>query len=215
MRSGSPPVQRVSTCALPPSVQPNCCRPCKSAAMRVLPSGSSGVWVISMPMRRCALCCVRPTTGHARAALADQMMDVHGIAHVVIEPCHHQVLRRCDRRRRAEPLQRKARKRVDEPGQTGGDQQHPDRARRLQVEERRPKLPMRDRPRDEPRQDAGRNRKKRAEPNTAIVFRTAPPSRPVAMSMQPCPVSAFKSVLSDGCLARRDHIQHSSTTSPE
>ena len=25
--------------------------------------------------------------------------DVHGIAHVAIEPCHHQVLRRCDRRR--------------------------------------------------------------------------------------------------------------------
>jgi hypothetical protein len=37
--------------------------------------------------------------------------DVHGIAHVAIEPRHHQVLRRCDRRRRAEPLQRKACKR--------------------------------------------------------------------------------------------------------
>ena len=28
MRSASPPLQRYSTCRLPPSVQPNCCKPC-------------------------------------------------------------------------------------------------------------------------------------------------------------------------------------------
>src|SRR5204862_7503294 len=76
------------------------------------------------------------------------------------------------------PLQRTAPKRVDAPGQAGGDQQHPDRARRLQVEERRPKLPMRDRPRDEPRQDAGRNRKEegRAQYRDRFLHGTSFPS---------------------------------------
>ena len=42
-----------------------------------------------------------------------------------------------------------------------------------------------------PATELGATAKKRAEPNTAIVFRTAPPSRPVAMSMQQRPVSAL------------------------
>src|ERR1700674_5506046 len=42
--------------------------------------------------------------------------NVYGIAHVAIQTRHHKVLRRCDRRRRAEPLQGKARKRVNKPG---------------------------------------------------------------------------------------------------
>src|SRR5437763_15701860 len=42
--------------------------------------------------------------------------NVNRIAHIAIETRHHEVLRRCDRRRRAQSLQRKARKRVDEPG---------------------------------------------------------------------------------------------------
>src|SRR5262249_6194267 len=46
----------------------------------------------------------------ARIALANR------IAHIAIETRHHEVLRRCDRRRRAQSLQRKACKRVDKPG---------------------------------------------------------------------------------------------------
>src|SRR5262245_1389134 len=42
--------------------------------------------------------------------------NVNRIAHVAIETRHHEVLRRCDRRRRAQSLQRKACKRVDKPG---------------------------------------------------------------------------------------------------
>lgn len=34
--------------------------------------------------------------------------NVNGIAHLAIETRHHEVLRRCDRRRRAQSLQRKA-----------------------------------------------------------------------------------------------------------
>ena len=42
--------------------------------------------------------------------------NVNRIAHLAIETRHHKVLRRCDRRRRAQSLQRKACKRVDKPG---------------------------------------------------------------------------------------------------
>src|SRR5215831_4362103 len=42
--------------------------------------------------------------------------NVDGIAHVAIQTRHHEVLRRCDRRRRAEPLESKARKRVYKSG---------------------------------------------------------------------------------------------------
>ena len=42
-----------------------------------------------------------------------------------------------------------------------------------------------------PATELGATAKKRAEPNTANDFGTVPPSRPVAMLMQPCPVSAF------------------------
>src|SRR5713226_2281666 len=42
--------------------------------------------------------------------------NVNRIAHIAIETRHHEVLRRCDRRRRAQSLQRKACKRVDKPG---------------------------------------------------------------------------------------------------
>ena len=42
--------------------------------------------------------------------------NVHGIAHVAIEAGNNEVLGRGDRRRRAEPLQRKARKRSTSPG---------------------------------------------------------------------------------------------------
>ena len=63
--------------------------------------------------------------------------NVDGIAHVAIQTRHHEVLRRCDRRRSAQTLQGKARKRVNKPGQTRDDQQHSDNARRLQIEESR------------------------------------------------------------------------------
>ena len=37
MRSASPAAQRVSIRTLRPSVQPNCCSPCRNAAMRACP----------------------------------------------------------------------------------------------------------------------------------------------------------------------------------
>ena len=39
--SASAPPQRVSIRTLRPSVQPNCCSPCRNAARRACPSGSS------------------------------------------------------------------------------------------------------------------------------------------------------------------------------
>src|ERR1700754_930585 len=119
--------------------------------------------------------------------------NVNRIAHVAIETRHHEVLRRRDRRGRAQPLQRKARKRVDKSGQTGDDQQDPDGARRLDIEEGRPKLPMRDPPGNEPRQRAGRNRKEEDGAQYRDRFRHAtsfPSCRKVnyliAESRRPC-----------------------------
>ena len=43
MRSASPPPQRVSIRTLRPTVQPNCCSPCRNAATRACASGSSAV----------------------------------------------------------------------------------------------------------------------------------------------------------------------------
>ena len=58
-------------------------------------------------------------TSKVHAVVDTNGLPVHlaltpGIAHVAIETRHHEVLRRCDRRRRAQSLQRKARKRVEQ-----------------------------------------------------------------------------------------------------
>ena len=55
-----------------------------------------------------------------------------------------------------------------------------------------------------PATELGATAKKRAEPNTAIVFCTASPSRPVAMLMQPCPVCAFSGRIATALRKRLD-----------
>jgi hypothetical protein len=52
--------QRVSIRTLRPSVQPNCCSPCRNAAMRACPSGSFAAVDISTPICRTRSgCCAR------------------------------------------------------------------------------------------------------------------------------------------------------------
>src|SRR6266481_9007009 len=68
---------------LRPSVQPNCCNPCKNAALRAWPSGSSHpVPAVSTPMRRIlSPCCARgerPRGRHRRAAeKCDELSPPH------------------------------------------------------------------------------------------------------------------------------------------
>src|ERR1700738_3195449 len=61
--------QRMSIRTLRPSVQPNCCSPCKNASNRACPSESSLGEFMSTPMRRMrSPSCVRAASGHAAAA---------------------------------------------------------------------------------------------------------------------------------------------------
>jgi hypothetical protein len=121
----------------------------------------------------------------------DNEGNVNRIAHVAIETRHHEVLRRRDRRRRAQSLHRKACKRVDQHRETGDDQQDPDGPRRLEIEEGRPKLPMRNPPWNEPGHRGGRNRKEKGSAQDRDRFRHGASSRPVArfdaaMSLRIC-----------------------------
>src|SRR5262249_29460302 len=62
-----PPDQRTSIRILRPSTQPNCCRPCRNAAMRACPCAASST-VISAPMRGCpSRCCADAVIGHTAA----------------------------------------------------------------------------------------------------------------------------------------------------
>ena len=68
--------QRMSICALRPSVQPNRCSPPRNAAMRACPSGSSAPVDMSTPMRRRrSPCCARTASGHAAAAPPSKPMN--------------------------------------------------------------------------------------------------------------------------------------------
>jgi hypothetical protein len=61
-----PAPQRVSTCTLPPSCQPNCCSACTNAASQAWPCSASVF--ISTPMRRIRSgCCARAGSGNAAA----------------------------------------------------------------------------------------------------------------------------------------------------
>jgi hypothetical protein len=55
-----------------PTVQPNCCSPCRSAALRACPSGSSAGKFAMRRMR--SPCCARAATGHATAAPPSSVM---------------------------------------------------------------------------------------------------------------------------------------------
>ena len=68
MSSALPAPQRMSIFTLRPSDQPNCCSPCRKAAILALPCGSSAAKPISTPMRRIrSACCARAATDHAAA----------------------------------------------------------------------------------------------------------------------------------------------------
>src|SRR5262249_1978795 len=76
MSSALPPLQRVSIRTLRPSVQPNCCSPCRNAAMRACPTGSFAAVDISTPMRRmCLACCPRAAGGHPSVAPPSAVLD--------------------------------------------------------------------------------------------------------------------------------------------
>ena len=67
--------QRVSIRTLWPSLHPNCCSPCKKAAMRSALPGASARGM-STPMRRMrSLCCARSPSGHAATAPPSTVMN--------------------------------------------------------------------------------------------------------------------------------------------
>src|SRR5882757_3879306 len=78
--------------------------------------------------------------------------DVYWIAHITVETGHHEIPGRRDGRGGAETLQRETRKCVNEPRHACENHYRADPARQLQTKERRPELPTRDRPWNEPRQ---------------------------------------------------------------
>src|SRR5580704_14110174 len=78
--------------------------------------------------------------------------DVYWITHITIETGHHEIPGRRDGRGGAETLQRETRKCVNEPRHACENHYRADAARQLQTKERRPELPTRDRPWNEPRQ---------------------------------------------------------------
>ena len=68
--------QRVSIRTLRSSVQPNCDRPCRNAAMRACDTGSSAAEAMRTPMRRIPPgCCARAASGHAAAAPPSSVMN--------------------------------------------------------------------------------------------------------------------------------------------
>src|SRR5438132_5904428 len=68
-RSRSPAPQRYSMRTLPPIVQPRSWSPCAKADIQASALGSSGLWLMSTPMRLIrAGCCARAASGHAAAA---------------------------------------------------------------------------------------------------------------------------------------------------
>src|SRR5262245_28393121 len=73
-RSASPPAQRTSMSTLRPTAKPASCSPCRNAATRLCPSGSSAARCMSTPIRRifCA-CCARAASGHAAAPPSSAM----------------------------------------------------------------------------------------------------------------------------------------------
>src|SRR6476660_9110655 len=78
--------------------------------------------------------------------------DVYWITHITVETGHHEIPGRRDGRGGAETLQRETRKCVNEPRHACENHDRADAARQLQTKERRPELPTRDRPWNEPRQ---------------------------------------------------------------
>src|SRR3982075_1490864 len=78
--------------------------------------------------------------------------DVYWITHITVETGHHEIPGRRDGRGGAETLQRETRKCVNKPRHASENHYRADAARQLQTKERRPELPTRDRPWNEPRQ---------------------------------------------------------------
>src|SRR6516225_1668543 len=75
-RSASPAAHRTSMLTLRPTAQPASCRPCRNAATRLCPSGSSAAKCISTPMRRMrSPCCARAASGQAAAARPTSVMN--------------------------------------------------------------------------------------------------------------------------------------------
>src|SRR5262249_35939902 len=75
-RSASPAAHRTSMLTLRPTAQPASCRPCRNAATRLCPSGSSAAKCMSTPMRRIRSrgCCARAASGHTAAAPPSSVM---------------------------------------------------------------------------------------------------------------------------------------------
>jgi len=76
-RSASPAAHRTSMLTLRPTAQPTSCRPCRNAATRLCPSGSSAAKCMSTPMRRMRsrACCARAARDHAATAPPRSVMN--------------------------------------------------------------------------------------------------------------------------------------------
>jgi tripartite-type tricarboxylate transporter receptor subunit TctC len=69
-------VHRTSMVMLRPTAQPTSCRPCRNAASRFCPSGSSAAKSINTPMRRMrSRCCACAASGHATTAPPSSVMN--------------------------------------------------------------------------------------------------------------------------------------------
>src|SRR5437016_5204052 len=121
--------------------------------------------------------------------------DVYWITHITVETGHHEIPGRRDGRGGAETLQRETRKCVNEPRHACENHYRADAARQLQTKERRPELPTRDRPWNEPRRVHGATTKKTAEPRTAMVRCTAVPDTPRRCELIPTSPSWFPVVI--------------------
>ena len=76
MRSASPAPQRYRSARCGHRSSPIRCSPCRNAAMRACPSGSSAAKFMSTPMRRIrSRCCARAASGHAAAAPPSSVMN--------------------------------------------------------------------------------------------------------------------------------------------
>jgi hypothetical protein len=101
--SGIACAQRVSIRTLRPSVQPNCCSPCRNAAMRACPSASSGARFMSTPVR-----CIRSpsacaASGHVAAPPSKVTVGRNHWQAVADRQCDYQVAETARLRARRHP----------------------------------------------------------------------------------------------------------------
>src|SRR5262249_30723037 len=106
-----------------------------------------------------------------------------GIAYVAVEPRHHHLLCRCDRRGCAQSLQCEAGEGVHEAWHTGQNKQDADTARHLGAKECWPKLPARHPPGNHACQDTRRDHEEQsgAQDGSGSLHPSVSPARLTAI----------------------------------